>query len=1567
MSTSHATDVNVSTQRISQLTSPDAVAAFFTELGYDTERRSELSPEAIGLSGDAAAAIQRIEVLCEDVEGFLRVAFVKLRSLTAKSRNDLTRVLGRTNIEHLLVLASDFATIEFVLIHKQRRDSRAPGRAASIQPIPLMIALDRKAPSTKELRAIRRFTWTKRDGLEQYDKLRSVFEAAAFTEEYFCNRALFADHFLMTRLRDDAAWQENPAAAFQGVRDLMRDPAKRWLEKGEQVVRDELFEPLFTLLGFRAKAAKPAKDGRNNPDYHLTGPNGAKTVAFTYAWDRWLDGPDFQLDADTPNENPGACVVTALEEGKADWIIVTNGRQWRLYSRAAHSRATNFYEVDLAEALVASGDTDPNESFRYWWLFLRAEAFAPTEDDAERCWLDAIAEGSRDYAKDLGKRLKDRVFVTIFPHLAQGFLHDRKQRLGLKRKPTDDELRDIYEATLTLLYRLLFLLYAEARDLLPIREGPYREASLRKIKEEIADKGGIAESEVADRLRKAFSAKEHALYDRLGRLCRAMDKGDASLNVPIYNGGLFITDPAEGEDRSREQRIARFLAEHKVPDQHLALAIDRLARDPDDRTHSLVSIDYKSLAVRHLGSIYEGLLEFKLKVADEDLATKTEKKKEKYIPLRDARPTRGRAPAAVVRKGDVYLSNDKAERKASGSYYTPDPIVEYIVEHTVGPVLDEKLEALRPELRKVRKTFDNELQKLRVPPVPKAIREGRYSEREFAAEKTYAAHKDLVERLFDFRTLDPAMGSGHFLVDAVDFITDRMLAFLNQFPVNPVTFMLNLTRHNIEKAIDEQGVSFDTSKLTEVNLLKRHVLKRCIYGVDLNPMAVELAKVSLWLDAFTVGAPLSFLDHHLRCGNAIVGATWDDLNAAIEDRPMLRINKQPLVEAIRQVVDVNRRSDATAAEVKQSASMYRSIRERLSGFGIVFDLLIAPHFGHADARGLVTEGDSLDLNGRESFLASLHSDEERELVRLVDATAADPNLRFFHWEIEFPEVFFGFQDADQRQLRHKDRISPGSAGFDAIVGNPPYVRQETIKPLKNYLKASFKTYNAANDLYVYFQEREIDLLQSHRRMGMIVSNKWMRAGYGERIRQYLKHVGQPIDLIDFGHTPIFPDADTFPCILVAARRQSKVDEVGADDSFTACPIPRDDWSPQMNLGAYCHSKQYNLPTNLMRAEVWSLEDPRIQALLEKIRNVGVPLRDLLGCRVSRGPGTGLNEAFNIDLETKNKIVSQDPKAETVLRPLLRGRDLDRWAIRDPTMYLILAFRGFDEKKFSSVLRHLSTFREKLEPRPDNWDERRQGKWPGRKPGTYEWYELQDSMDEQSLAAMCGPKIVFQEMAWFTRFAFDPAGLAVANTAYFIPVENPLVEAVLNSPLAWWYMWRTAQHGKDEVLRLIKAYLEDFPLPATNARALEMATMVQTLRSHTRDLHDCEQEAITAFELQFDFKGAEAVVDWLALEEDAFVARASVLLQASSTTSGELLRFQREHRARQIEHLQSRLAIETQLATLVEDAYQLTPEERRLLHETRPPRDPIDVLQSRVLGKSSGENEAFTVEEQARST
>jgi len=499
------------------------------------------------------SAIKRIELLSEDPEHFLRVVFAQPKTLTAKVRNDLVRVLGKSNLDHLLILAADFDTLEFVFLDKRKRQQKGPAGGERIQVVPKPFKVDRRHSTPLERRILRRFTWTCRDALEQFDKLRSVFDAAAYTGEYFQNRGLFSDYFLRDRLREDPAWRDNPSEMFAFVRDLLRDAQARWSGKDKDTLRNELFEPLFKKLGFKTTVNRPSKTDQTQPDYLLSLPSGGRespdegrtlTAAFVYAWDRWLDGPDLN-DTDTAEENPGACVVTALDQGTADWIIVSNGRLWRLYSRQAHARATNFYEVDPVEALTASGDTDPNEAFRYWWLFLRPRAFerrAGSVSDRS-CWLYAILLGSREYAKRLGENLKTRVFHFIFRDIAAGFLQDRKQRLSINKETTEEELADILEATLTLLYRLLFLLYAESRDLLPIREAPYQAASFKKIKDEIADKAGVAESDVAERLGKAYSPKETALYDRLGKLFMAMDKGDPILNVPTYNGGLFNTPP----------------------------------------------------------------------------------------------------------------------------------------------------------------------------------------------------------------------------------------------------------------------------------------------------------------------------------------------------------------------------------------------------------------------------------------------------------------------------------------------------------------------------------------------------------------------------------------------------------------------------------------------------------------------------------------------------------------------------------------------------------------------------------------------------------------------------------------------------------------------------------------------------------------------------------------------------------------------------------------------------------------------------------------------------------------
>ncbi len=1061
-------DIDLTPEDVAQLTSADALAALFQRMGYDTGKRAVVPAQAVGLDGNSD--IQHIELLSEDAEGFLRIVFVRLRSVTAKSRNLVVRTFGRQTQDYLLILTSDFEALEFVLIEKLRQQRKGPVGDVITTPQAKVFVVPRRWPQAM-LRILRRLTFTAcdeagmPDAILQYGKLMSVFDAAHYSGEYFQNRALFADHFLRTRLRVDPAWIESPNSAFAKVSQLMRRARERVGGKDEAAIRRELFEPLFGALGFAAQAGKKSNDAAPTADYRLTSPGGqARTVALVYAWERWLDGPD-PSDADTPTENPGAAVVTLLERGDADWVIVSNGKLWRLYSRHAHSRSTNFYEVDLEDALVATGQTDPNEAFRYWWLFFRETAFAPVADGKE-CWLDQVAAGSRDYAREVEAELKRRVFYEVVPQLAAGFLEDRRTRLKMTATPDENELEQMRAGTLTLLYRILFLLYAESRDLLPVRESAYYQISLKRLKEEIAGVAGVAESHADEKIAAVYKRSSTALYDRLSELFAIMDGGDLernrACNVPVYNGGLFRIAPLEDAADARESVIATFLLGHKVPDVFLASALDRLARVPDAQTFGLAFVDYKSLGVRQLGSIYEGLLEFRLRIADSDLPPVAERGGRRTTRLAASRGVRDRTG---VKKGEPYLANDNSERKATGSYYTPDHIVQYIVEHTVGPVLTRKLEELRGNFRAAEKTYHQKLSNAKADPrvlwdwklrnqksIAKSKAPTEEEFRAYATDITYEQHRDLVEKLFNIRVLDPAMGSGHFLVEAVDYITDALLNFLNAFPANPVTAAMNRTRKSILESLTDQGIETDMlleKQLTDVHLIKRHVLKRCIYGVDLNPLAAELAKVSLWLDAFTIGAPLSFLDHHVRVGNSLIGANVPDVQEWLKEQETMLFGSRfaGLKLATAGMTAIAAMPDATASQVKSSQTQFRQASGALAPFKRILDAYLlqwfTPQWLPAAKRKNISRT-MLDFviapEAKEFFdaatdqqlraaLDKLNADD-RQLAQAI-VTLAEQR-RFFHWELEFPEAFYAAREGTTQTVERME-----NPGFDAVVGNPP--------------------------------------------------------------------------------------------------------------------------------------------------------------------------------------------------------------------------------------------------------------------------------------------------------------------------------------------------------------------------------------------------------------------------------------------------------------------------------------------------------------------------------------------------
>ena len=1418
-------DKEIRREQIQDIRNAEGIVALFAHLEYRTEARITQTLEALNITPESAAAqIKKIERIA-DQEGLLQVYLFEVRSLTQALTHAIARAFRNRAGNYLLVFTADYDRLDFVLIERVLSASQVESLIPKQVTLrPRVVSIERQNPGRVHLRLLRRLTYTESDPAFQFQKLRSAFDMAEWSEEFFNNRGLFSDYYLNERVRQTEAWKDDPKPPHRRLSELLNKASERWAGKLKEKIIAGFFLPAFEVLGITTSLACISAKDSPQPDFLLSvasAPTSPVAFCLIYPWGRWLDGKDDRRDGETPDHNPGARVVSLLESGTTRWAILTNGKVWRLYSGKAHSRATNYYEIDLEETLAQPGPqgSDAAEAFRYFWLIFRGKAF-----ESQPSFLDDILSGSEAYAKKLGDRLKERIFEEIFPICAEGFISYIRQRDGKRAELSQSVLDQVFQGTLTILYRLLFVLYAESRDLLPVKEfHGYGQKSLKLLKEEIAGKAGELAERRDDYLNKIYLPKEDSLYTRLMELCAVVDKGDSALNVPMYNGGLFMTDPLE-DDQTFEAENARFLRDYVIPDRWLARGLDRLARDIDEKSHALVFIDYKSLGVRHLGSIYEGLLEFKLRLATEKMVVVEGKKTEEIVPYKEAQKDKrnilksGRGKDAIERvkeQGEVYLENDRRERKATGSYYTPDYIVQYIVEHAVGPVLEGKFTVAASQLREAQKTLKQKREKA-------AALAGLSGKHDDPEHETYLKHRELVDNLFDIKVLDPAMGSGHFLVEAVDFITDRLLHFLNGFPWNPVLAHLKETRDTILQAMERQGISIDAGRLSDVNLLKRHVLKRCIYGVDLNPMAVELAKVSLWLDCFTLGAPLSFLDHHLKCGNSLIGTTVEEVDKALEtpDQTSFFHTSEFARELV--AVDLMRKigglSDVTPEQVRESRREFQKAASALIPAKTVMDVYVSRWFGNEPVHKTVGVGLKPEpLKKRKALhdfaLDFLRTDEckewlkhPEELNKLIgnDREAAETAIkvakekRFFHWEIEFPEVFFAPRHGTTQVVEKKP-----DAGFDAVVGNPPYVRQETALSDRDFCKEHFEAFHGNADLYVYFLETASRILAVGRSFGLIVGNRFFRSEYGKPLRTYLHEHATVTHVIDFRDLPVFEDATAYPCILIARRGL----QAGHTQVLAGEPI---DLGQEAIYGCL---REYD--NEQFSSGEWSISAGD-RDLVDRIQSVSLLLNDLLATKnltMARGVETGANEVFVVSRAKWQDFIRQDSSSKNILAPLVRGTDLVRYEMPSSDDRLILAFDK-NVLKFQPIAAYLKSHRAKLESRTE----------------THSWMVFRRVHSHPD--HLVAPKIIFPDISVAPAFTLDKDGVVPLNTAFYINTTDPFLIAILNSGVASFFMGKICARLRGGYFRFIPSYVGRLPI-----RRIHFTTSKTEMKKLTQKLVD----------------------------------------------------------------------------------------------------------------------------------
>ncbi len=663
------------------------------------------------------------------------------------------------------------------------------------------------------------------------------------------------------------------------------------------------------------------------------GENGTATAVAIFLDEKEsYEGAGQRFDGSSP-------VSLALAKADADrlpFVFITRGSQIRLYAAdkrivgvGRKGRTETFLEVHLALL--------PTVSAGYLPLLFGAEALLPDGS------FEEVLERSRNYATDLSKRLRERVYTDVVPSLATAIA----RRLAETKTLDEADLRLVYEQALFVLFRLVFIAYAEDKSLLPYATNDdYRQHALKTRAQRLANRRNAGDL--------VFEPNATDLWTEVQQLFRAVDQGNSEWGVPAYDGGLFSAKADVSPVGAVIDRLELTNAEFGPP--LAALLVDV------GEEHAFGAIDFRSLSVREFGTIYEGLLESNLSLAQSDLALD---KAGAYVPASDGQ-------SVVVARGEVYLHNQSGARKASGSYFTKEFAVEHLLDHALEPALDDHIERLA-------KLIEN---------------------------------RDEVgagEAFFDFRVADIAMGSGHFLVNVVDHIEARLTSFLTDHPLPVVNAELaNLRKAALER-LANAGEGID---IEQAALVRRQVARRCIYGVDINVIAVELARLALWIHTFVPGLPLSFLDRTLVCGNSLTGiGSLEEAVKAVEGDnavagtiSLARDQIERYLENARKPLGrLGRISDATPADIAEARQAQAEALDAVRPARTLFDLAVAARLGEIEPL--------LEVNNE---LLEHHPGlgKARELAAELDE---------LHFPVAFPEVF----------LRDKP-------GFDCIVGNPPW-------------------------------------------------------------------------------------------------------------------------------------------------------------------------------------------------------------------------------------------------------------------------------------------------------------------------------------------------------------------------------------------------------------------------------------------------------------------------------------------------------------------------------------------------
>nr|WP_322506161.1 TaqI-like C-terminal specificity domain-containing protein [Chroococcidiopsis cubana] len=613
------------------------------------------------------------------------------------------------------------------------------------------------------------------------------------------------------------------------------------------------------------------------------------------------------------------------------------------------------------------------------------------------------------------------------------------------------------------------------------------------------------------------------------------------------------------------------------------------------------------------------------------------------------------------------------DRHGSGSYYTPKPIVSFMCREALKGYLKSQVSG---ELTDAIEQFVDEHEPVNL-----------------------GNHEAILEALRRVRTCDLAAGSGAYLLGM------------------------------LHELLDLRQCLFNTKKLDSKSTYQRklEIIENNLYGVDIDPFAVNIARLRLWLSLAVDyegdnPPPLPNLKYKIEVGDSLIAPNPKRMGSI-------------------QAISIQQYRDAKARYMKAH------------------------------------------LWGEKKALEQEITTLKTEIALLTHGSS---KVSGFDWAVEFAEVFV-------------------DGGFDIVLANPPYVRQELIKHLKPTLEKVYPSiYTGKADLYCFFYARALELLNSEGMLTFISSNKWFRANYGEKLRKYIAETCNIQSITDFGDLPVFKTATAYPMIFIAKNRK-------VDSSSTIFTQVKSLEAPYPNVLAIIREKGQVLPHTAVNSSRWMLTDNTSANRLEKMELVGISLGKYIDGQIYYGVKTGFNKAFIIDGLKRAELIAKDPKSAEIIKPLAVGKDIRKWYVDRQERWLIFTRRDIDIDTYPAIKAHLAQWQAELTPKKTGKES------VGRSGGDYKWYELQAS--PSNIKRLEVTKIVFPDIAKELRFAFDSKGMYLNNTGYFIPTNDLYLLGVLNSSVVETFYIELSTQIRGGYLRFFRQYVEKIPIPnaSTNER------------------------------------------------------------------------------------------------------------------------------------------------------